>query len=107
VDGTIIFTGTKLAPYYGGGKGPTVGNGILFTPKDMVAIKSSGYGNPKWKANKSLEIWNFATASKTIGWLNDTIAIVTQEGDPAWKDFKVKINEWTPTGSEPETKQMS
>ena len=60
----------------------------------MAVIKSSGYGNPRWKKTKSLEIWSFITASKKLNWLNTVVAIVTQEGDPAWKEFNVTINEW-------------
>ncbi len=94
VNGSIVFTGTKIAPFSGGGRGTTTGQGILFTPTDMVAIKSSGYGNPKWEKDKSVELWSFIAASEALKWLNDTIAVVTEEGDPAWKDFKVRVNEW-------------
>ena len=99
VNASIVFTGTNLAAYYGGGKGSTVSNGILFTSKDMIAINSSGYGNPELETNKNLEVWRFSTVSKNLDWLNDTVAIVTQEGDPAWKEFKVRINEWVPNDS--------
>lgn len=95
VDGSIIFTGRKLAPISNKGAGTTVGHGILFTSKDMVAITSSGYGNPKWERTKSVEIWNFLTASQNLSWLNGAVALVTQEGDPAWKEFSIAINEWT------------
>ena len=84
----------KLAPASGGGSGTTTGKGLLFTATDMIAIKSSGYGNPKWEKTKSLEIWTFVTASKTLSWLNEVVAFVTQEGDPAWKEFKLTVNEW-------------
>jgi hypothetical protein len=94
VNGSISFTGRKLASPSGGGSGMTTGNGIFFTATDMIAIKSTGYGNPKWEKTKSLEIWTFSTASKTLSWLNDVVAIVTQEGDPAWKEFKLAVNEW-------------
>ncbi len=94
VNGTIVFTGRKVAPLTGLGKGTTKGQGLLFTGKDMIAIKSSGYGNPKWKKTKSVEIWNFLTASRRLSWINDVVAVVSQEGDPAWKEFKVTINEW-------------
>jgi len=54
MDGVITFTGTKIAPLAGGGSGNTNGRGIFFTAKggDMAVIKSSGYGNPRWKKNK-------------------------------------------------------
>ena len=94
VDGPIVFTGTKTATHYDGGKGQTVGYGVFFAADGMVAIKSSGYGNPKWKKNKSIEIWNFSTTSDALLWLNNTVVLVTQEGDSAWKAFKIKIHEW-------------
>jgi len=96
IDGVITFTGTKIAPLKGGGSGNTNGRGIFFTAKggDMAVIKSSGYGNPRWKKTKSLEIWSFMTVSKKLNWLNTVVAIVTQEGDSAWKEFNVTINEW-------------
>ncbi len=94
VNGTITFTGRKLAPFTGKGSGMTVGQGLLFTGKDMVAIKSTGYGNPKWEGTKSVEIWSFMTASQRLSWVNETVAIVTQEGDPAWKEFTISINKW-------------
>jgi hypothetical protein len=94
VNGTIVFTGRKLATISGPGKGSTKGQGILFAKGGLVAIKSTGYGNPKWENTKSVEIWNFLTASHKLNWLNDTVALVTQEGDPSWKEFKITINEW-------------
>ncbi len=94
VNGTIVFTGKKIAPLSGLGKGTTTGQGLMFTAKDMVAIKSSGYGNPKWKRTKSVELWNFLTSSQNLKWINEIVAVVTQEGDPAWKEFQISINEW-------------
>lgn len=94
VNGSIVFTGQKSAPISGLGKGTTTGQGLMFTGKDMVAIKSSGYGNPRWKKTKSVELWTFITVSKRLSWVNDTVAVITQEGDPAWKEFNVIISEW-------------
>ncbi len=94
VDGTVVFTSRKLASLVGPGKGSTIGQGILFARGGMVAIKSTGYGNPKWEDIKSVEIWNFIAASKKLHWLNDTVAIVTTEGDPSWKEFQITISEW-------------
>ncbi len=95
VNGSIVFTGTKIAPLSNKGAGATIGQGILFTSKDMVAIESTGYGNPRWENQKSIETWHFRTASERLGWLNNTVAFVTQRGDPAWKEFTISINEWT------------
>ncbi len=93
-DGTVVFTGRKQAPIAGPGKGSTTGQGILFAKGGLVAIKSTGYGNPKWENTRSIEIWHFITASHKLSWLNDTVALVTQEGDPSWKEFKITICEW-------------
>ncbi len=94
VNGSIVFTGTKIAALSNRGAGATIGQGILFTSKDMVAIESSGYGNPRWENQKSVEIWHFRTVSETLSWLNKVVAIVTQEGDPAWKEFSISIKEF-------------
>ncbi len=95
INGSIVFTGTKVASLTNKGAGATVGQGILFTSKDMVAIESTGYGNPRWESQKSLETWQFRTASETLNWLDETVALVTQQGDPAWQEFTVSIHEWT------------
>jgi hypothetical protein len=33
------------------------------------------------------------TMSK-LAWMNDLIAIMTQEGDPQWMEFEFALNEW-------------
>ena len=80
MDGNITFTGTKTSPLTGRGSGNTTGRGIFFTNEggDMAVIKCSGYGNPRWKKTKSLEIWNFMTASKKLDWPNTVVAIYGQ-----------------------------
>jgi len=93
-NGSIIFTGTKLAAVTNKGAGATTGQGIMFTSKDMAAIESTGYGNPRWENSKSVEIWRFRTASERLGWLNSAVAVATQQGDPAWKEFTIAIHEW-------------
>jgi hypothetical protein len=95
INGSIVFTGTKIAPLTNKGAGATTGQGILFTSKDMAAIESSGYGNPRWEESKSVEIWRFRTVSERLSWLNSAVVLVTQQGDPAWQEFTILIHEWT------------
>ena len=40
-------------------------------------------------------LWTFMTMSEKIGWLNDTIALVTFEAtDPMWTELNIAIWEW-------------
>jgi hypothetical protein len=40
-------------------------------------------------------LWSFMTMSEKIGWLNDTIALVTFEAtDPLWVEMNITIWEW-------------
>ncbi len=93
VDGNILFTGnTMISPTAGGG---TLGTGIFTTMMgDMAVIKGSGYGKPEAGKGKGLGIWNFMTMSPKLAWMNMTVTIVTQEGDPNWKEFDVVVWEW-------------
>jgi hypothetical protein len=43
----------------------------------------------------SVGLWTFMTISEKLGWLNDTIAVVTFEAtDPMWTELNVAIWEW-------------
>ncbi len=43
----------------------------------------------------SVGSWTFMTMSEKLGWLNDTIALVTFEAtDPMWMELNVTIWEW-------------
>lgn len=43
---------------------------------------------------KGLGIWSFMTMSPKLNWMNMTVALTTQEGDPQWTEFDVVIWEW-------------
>ena len=93
VDGNILFTGnTMISPTGGGG---TMGTGMFTTMTgDMAVIKGSGYGKPEGAKGKGVGIWNFMTMSQKLAWMNMTVAITTQEGDPMWKEFDLVVWEW-------------
>lgn len=61
---------------------------------DMAVIMGTGYGKPEGGKAKGLCIWSFMTMSSKLAWMNMTVTIVTQEGDPMWKDFDVVVWEW-------------
>jgi hypothetical protein len=43
----------------------------------------------------SVGLWTFMTMSEKLGWLNDTIAVVTFEAtDPMWTELNIAIWEW-------------
>ena len=93
VDGNILFTGmTMITPTGGGG---TRGNGMFNTMTgDMAVIKGAGYGKPEAGKGKGVGIWNFMTMSQKLAWMNMTVAITTQEGDPMWQEFDLVVWEW-------------
>jgi hypothetical protein len=44
---------------------------------------------------KSVGLWSFMTMSEKLGWLNDTVALVTFEStDPMWMEMNITIWEW-------------
>lgn len=93
VDGNIIFTGmTLISPTGGGG---TKGTGMFNTMTgDMAVIKGAGYGKPEGEKGKGVGIWSFMTMSQKLAWMNMTVAITTQEGDPQWQEFDLVVWEW-------------
>ncbi|MGD0644591.1 MAG: hypothetical protein ABSA75_06775 [Candidatus Bathyarchaeia archaeon] len=93
VDGNIMFTGnTMISPTGGGG---SMGTGLLTTMTgDMAVIKGSGYGKPEGGKGKGVALWNFMTMSPKLAWLNMTVALTTQEGDPQWQEFDLVVWEW-------------
>ena len=58
--------------------------------KGVSLMKMSTGKNPT-----SVGLWTFMTMSEKLGWLNDTIAVVTFEAaDPMWTELNVTIWEW-------------
>lgn len=93
VDGQVLFTGnTVISPTGGGG---TIGTGLFTTMTgDMAVIKGTGYGKPEAGKGKGLGIWSFMTMAPKLQWMNMTVALTTQEGDPQWMEFDVVVCEW-------------
>jgi hypothetical protein len=57
---------------------------------DMAIVKISGIG----KSGKSVFLMSLMTMSPKLAWMNNLIAIMTQEGDPQWMEFEFAVNEW-------------
>lgn len=92
-DAGLTFTGTVLMGPTGAG--PSHGQGILNAMTgDMVIIKGSGYGWNEAGKGKGGGIWSFMAMSPKLNWINNVVAIITQEGDPQWMEFDVAIHEW-------------
>lgn len=93
IDGVVTFTTMILmAP---SGAGWSHGQGILnMMTGDMVVMKGSGIGKVENGKGKSVGLMSFMTMSSKLNWLNNLVAVVTQEGDPMWQEFDITIHEW-------------
>ena len=93
MDGQVTFSGKiKMGP---NGGGVSMGQGIFTTMTgDMAVVKGYGYGKPVMDKAKSVGIWTFMSMSPKLAWVNDTLALVTLEGDPQWMEFTVTVWEW-------------
>ncbi len=69
---------------------------LMLMTGDMAVVK--GYDLMKMVMGKnptSVGLYSFMTMSEKLGWLNDTIALVTFEAlDPMWQEFQMTIYEW-------------
>jgi hypothetical protein len=64
--------------------------GDMAVAKGMDLMKMTMGAKPT-----SVGLWGFMTMSEKLGWLNDTICLVTFEAmDPMWMEFMVTIWEW-------------
>ena len=71
--------------------------GMLMTMTgDMGVVKGVSLMKMVMGKNpSSVGLWTFMTMSEKLGWLNDTIAIITFEAmDPMWTELSVTISEW-------------
>lgn len=93
VDGAVTFTGIVMMGPSGAGWSHGQGMFNMMTG-DMAVVKGSGYGKVETEKSKSVGIWSFMTMPQKLGWMNNVVAIITQEGDPQWMEFDVTINEW-------------
>jgi hypothetical protein len=89
IDGTLTFTNTILMEPSGAGWSHGLGMFNTMTG-DMAVVKSSGIG----KAGKTVSLSSFMTMSPKLAWMNDLVALVTQEGDPQWMEFDIAVHEW-------------
>ncbi len=91
LDGSIMFTENVLVSPVGIAN--STGNGIFNTASgDTAVMKSAGSGKGEGNKGMGLSIWNFMTMSPKLTWLNQTLAVVVQEGDP--QEFDVMVWEW-------------
>jgi len=95
VDCNLNVTGMSMTPPKG--LATSTDQGMIMTMTgDMGTIK--GYDLMKMVPGtnpKSVGLWSFMTMSEKLGWLNDTIALVTFEAaDPMWMEMNITIWEW-------------
>ncbi len=95
VDVNLNVTGMSVTPPKG--IATSKDQGMLMTMMgDMgVIMGSSSMKMTPGKNPTSVGLWTFMTMSENLGWLNDTIAVVTFEAlDPMWVELSVTIWEW-------------
>jgi hypothetical protein len=95
VDCNLNVTGMSMTPPKG--LATSTDQGMIMTMTgDMGTIK--GYDLMKMMPGtnpKSVGLWSFMTMSEKLGWLNDTIALVTFDStDPMWMEMNITIWEW-------------
>jgi hypothetical protein len=88
-------TGVSMTPPKG--LATSTDQGMIMTMTgDMGTIK--GYDLMKMVPGKnptSVGLWSFMTMAEKLGWLNETIALVTFEAaDPMWMEMNITIWEW-------------
>lgn len=93
IDGAVTFTTMILmAP---NGAGWSHGQGMFnAVTGDMAVMKGSGIGKVENGKGKVVALMSFMTMSPKLNWLNNLVAVVTQEGDPMWQEFDITIHEW-------------
>ena len=94
MDCMVNVTGKSMMPPKG--IGAAKDQGVLMTTTGEMAILK-GHDLSKMVDGKGMAVglWSFMTMSEKLGWLNDTIAVVTIEAlDPMWQEFKMVIYEW-------------
>jgi hypothetical protein len=95
VDCNLNVTGMSMTPPKGVAWSKDQGmlmnmTGDMGIVKGVSLMKITMGKNPT-----SVGLWTFMTISEKLGWLNDTIAVVTFEAtDPMWTELNVAIWEW-------------
>ena len=87
-NGSILFTANvTVSP---AGTANFTGNGVFNTMTgDMATIKGSGSGKSEGANGKGVSVWSFMTLSEKLSWMNTTLAVVSQEGDPQEADLVI------------------
>ena len=95
MDLNLNVTGKSMTPPKGIASSMDQGMMMSMTG-DMGVLK--GYSLMKMVPGKnptSVGLWTIMTMSEKLGWLNDTICLVTFEAtEPMWMDLNVAIWEW-------------
>ncbi len=88
VDCNILFTANVVVSPVG--IASFTGSGVFNTINgDTATIKGSGSGKGEGTNGKGVGIWSFSTLSPKLSWMNQTLAVVSQEGDPQEADLVV------------------
>ncbi|MFB3888690.1 MAG: hypothetical protein ACE14S_04300 [Candidatus Bathyarchaeia archaeon] len=91
LDGSIMET--EVAVVTQSGSASATGNALFNLPgNDTAVIKALGVGKGEGQSGMGLYVWSFMTNSKELDWLNKTLAVATQEGDP--QEFDLVVWEW-------------
>lgn len=95
VDCNLNVTGMSMTPPKG--IASSTDQGMIMTMSgDMAVLK--GFDLMKMVPGAkptSVGLWSFMTMSEKLGWLNDTVALVTFEAaDPMWMELNITIWEW-------------
>jgi hypothetical protein len=95
VDLNLNVTGMSMAPPKGVAWSKDQGQMMSMTG-DMGILKGVSLMKMVMGQNPtSVGLWTFMTMSEKLGWLNDTIAVVTFEAtDPMWTELNITIWEW-------------
>jgi hypothetical protein len=95
VDCSLNVTGKSITPPKGVAWSKDQGMMMTMTG-DMGIMKGVSLMKMIMGKNPtSVGLWTFMTMSEKLGWLNDTIAVVTFEAtDPMWTELNITIWEW-------------
>jgi len=98
VDCNLNVTGMSMTPPKGIAWSKDLGMMMTMTG-DMGTLKGASVMKMVVGKNPtSVGLWTFMTTSEKLGWLNDTIAVVTFEAmDPMWMELNITIWEWKKT----------
>jgi hypothetical protein len=92
IDGNLNVTAYGMTPPKGIAKSTDQGVFMTMT-SDMAVVKGMDLMKMVMGTNpKSVGLWSFMTMSEKLGWMNDTIAVVTFEAtDPIWTEMNIAI----------------